>query len=197
MRKIGVLALILFFIFFSLPVFAKIGVGVGTGKIEVNEKIKAGTINVLPSIVVINTGDENSSYEVFIEYQENVSEIRPEKDWFIFEPKNFELNPGEQKVVNITLKLPVKDVVPGDYFAFVTASPIKILEEGKASINVAAASRLYFTVDYTNVFQAIYYRFAEFYSHYHPWDTIVLVLIFLATLIMIIKKKFNIKIARK
>lgn len=197
MKKTFLALLVLFILMLAVPVLAKVGVGVGTGKIEVSEKLKAGSTTKIPSIVVINTGDETSFYEIQIDYRDNVPEIRPAKEWFVFEPQVFELDPGEQKVVNITLKLPVKGVEPGDYFAFVSASPVKILEEGRASINVAAASRLYFSVDYTNIFQALYYRFANFYSNYHPWNTIVLVVIFLVTFIMIFKNKFKIQIAKK
>ncbi len=196
MKKIFLVFLVLFLIL-AVPVSAKIGVGVGTGKIEVAEKLKAGSITQIPSVIVINTGDETSFYEVYVDYREDVPEMRPAKDWFVFEPQIFELNPGEQKVVNITLRLPVKGVTPGDYFAFISASPVKILEEGKASINVAAASRLYFSVDYTNIFQALYYRFSNFYANYHPWNTIVLAIIFVASLAIIVKNKFNIQIAKK
>ncbi len=67
-----------FFCFFLLTIFlsffsqtlAQIGVGVGVGKIQVDEKLKPGMIYQLPSFTVLNTGGEPSDYEISIQYHE-------------------------------------------------------------------------------------------------------------------------------
>ncbi len=198
MKKIIILSVIVLgVLILSSPAFARIGVGVGTGKIQVDEVLKPGSISKIPSVVVINTGSEASNYTISVEYQENAPEMRPEKSWIRFSPKEFYLEAGERKPVEIEIVLPVKGVVPGDYFAFLSAHPVQEFEPGKTSIGVAAASRLYFTVGPANVFQAVYYRFANFYSNYHPWSTIILVIIAFGLLLWITGKKFKINISKK
>lgn len=178
-------------------VFAKIGVGVGTRTIQVDESLKPGLIYTLPSVTVFNTGDEPSKYSIAIEYRENVPELRPKKEWFSFEPTEFYLEPGKAQMVQIKLSLPIKNVRPGDYFAFLSAYPIQEQEKGVTSIGIAAAAKLYFTVAPANVFQGIYYRFISLYSRYHPWDTIILAIVFVAIVLKFLGKRFKIQITKK
>lgn len=191
--------IVIFGLALFLPIFvlAKMGVGIGTGTIQVDGLLKPGIIYTLPSVTVFNTGDESSEYSLSIEYRENVSELRPEKEWFIFEPLKFYLEPGQSQIVQVKLSLPIKNVKPGDYFTFLSAHPIQESEEGIATIGIAAASKLYFTVAPANILQGIYYRFISLYSQYHPWNTIILAIIFAAILINIFQKKFKIQIAKK
>jgi len=99
--------------------------------------------------------------------------------------------------VQIKLTLPVK-TNPGNYFAYLEAHPVKkTVSSGGTTIGVAAAAKLYFTVAPANIFQGIYYRFISIYSRYHPWDTIILAVIFTATLIWLLSKKFKFQIAKK
>ncbi|MDD5720828.1 MAG: hypothetical protein PHT16_00040 [Candidatus Pacebacteria bacterium] len=197
-----------FFIFLALililpmAVFAKIGVGVGLGKIHLDEPLRAGGIYNLPSLPVLNTGDEPSDYAVGVDYfqdQETRSDmgLRPAAEWFHFEPQSFHLEPGNVQMVKITLTLPTKDIKPVNYFAYLEAHPVKKSEAGVTAVNIAAATKLWFTVAPSNIFQGIYYRFITLYSHYHPWDTIVLAVIFVAALLRFVSKKFKFQIARK
>lgn len=186
-------------LFFLIPVlvFAEIGVGVGTGKIEVKEPLSAGAIYDISPITVFNTGDQTSEYVVTIEYRDNAPELKPKKEWFEFSPTQFELEPGQAQKVDIKLNLPIKGVVPGDYFAFLSAHPVQKSESGSTIIGIAAATKFYFTAKPANIFQGIYHRFISLYLRAHPWDTIVLSLIIVALLIMLFKSKFNIQIAKK
>jgi len=191
---------LIFLVFIVLPlaVFARIGVGVGIGKMQVEKKLKAGMVFQLPSLPVLNTGDEPSEYEATVEYHEGVPELRPPREWFSFNPQRFYLEPGKVQQVEVILSLPVK-AQPGDYFAYLEGHPIKktTIPIGGATIGVAAAAKLYFTVAPANIFQGIYYRFISLYSRYHPYDTIVLAIIFVAILILLFRKHFKIQIARK
>ena len=197
-----------FFIFLTLvlilpaAVFAKIGVGVGLGKIHLDEPLKAGGIYDLPSLPVLNTGDEPSDYAVGIDYfqdQETKPDmgLRPAAEWFHFEPQLFHLEPGKVQMVKITLTLPTKDIKPVNYFAYLEAHPVKKSEAGITAVNIAAATKLWFTVAPSNFFQGIYYRFISLYSRYHPWDTIILAAIFIIALLWFVSKKFKFQIARK
>ena len=143
MKKL-IFALILFGLFFPSTALATIGVGIGTGKIQVNDKLKPGIIYQLPAVTVINNGDEPSDYEVAVAYNEKQTQLRPPMDWFIFSPQKFHLNPKKAQQVDIKLNLPVSGVTPGDYFAYLEARPVIVSKTGTTSINVAAASKLIF-----------------------------------------------------
>jgi len=193
---VGFLVLLLPFL-----VLARVGVGVGVGKIQVDKPLKAGMIYDLPPLPVLNTGDEPGEYGVSIEYHEGQETnpqmgLKPAKEWFRFEPSTFHLEPGQVQQVKITLTLPTK-TVPGNYFVYLEGHPIQKTETGQTRVGVAAAAKLYFTVAPANIFQGIYYRFVSLYIRYHPWDTIILVLIVLAIVIKLLSKKFKIQIARK
>ncbi len=182
-------------------VFARIGVGVGAGKIYTDEQLRAGGIYDLPAVPVLNTGDETANYQVSVQYfekQETRSDmgLRPAEEWFTFTPQTFSLEPGKVQTVKVTLTLPTK-VTPGNYYALLEAQPMKKSVAGETSIGIAAATQLWFTIAPANFFQGIYYRFISLYSRYHPWDTIVLAVIFVAALLWYISKRFKFQIARK
>jgi hypothetical protein len=188
---------VLAFYFFPFSAYSKIGVGVGAGKIIMDEPLMPGGIYTLPDLPVINTGDEFSNYSVSVEYRENVKELRPDKNWIVFYPSNFSLEPGKVQNVKVTINLPT-NAKPGDYFAFLQAQPVKKEESGiTTSINIAAASKLYFTVNPSNILQALYYRTASLYDKFYPYDAMLLGFIGLIFLISILKSKFNIKISTK
>ena len=191
------LAAIIAMLIFPFAVFGSVGVGVGTGKIQVDKPLKPGSVYIVPPLTVINTGDEPTEYTVSIDYSGNQTQLKPNKEWFSFEPLQFALQPNQSQVVQIKMTLPIK-TVPGDYFAYLQAQPTKkTATVGDTTIGVAAAAKLYFTIAPANIFQGIYYRFISIYTRYHPWDTIVLAIIFVAILILLFRKRFKIQIAKK
>ncbi len=151
------------FILFSNTAFAKIGVGVNTGKIQVDEELKAGMIHKLPPITVINTGDEPAEYETSVAYHQDQPEICPKQDWFIFTPQKFHLEPGKGQLVEIKINLPLR-IEPGDYFAYLEGHPFTTVQKGTTTLGVAAASKLYFTVVPANIFYGIYYKITSFFK---------------------------------
>ena len=140
-------SIILVGLFLSLivsPAFAKIGVGVGLGKVQIDEALSPGGIYNLPSLPVLNTGDEDGIYEVEVTYLSEQEQMRPASEWFSFSPQSFPLTAGASQLVDISLTLPV-DARPGDYFAFLEAHPVA---EGEGvTIGVAAATKLNFTIE--------------------------------------------------
>ncbi|HNP79442.1 MAG TPA: hypothetical protein PKI00_01160 [Candidatus Pacearchaeota archaeon] len=178
--------------------YSKIGVGVGIGKIQVDEILRPGQTYHLPDLPVINTGDEAMLYQVSTEYRDNIKESDPDKDWINFYPNSFKLEPGSVKLVNVSIDLPI-DAKPGNYFAFLQAQPIKEGEnaEGSSSINIAAAAKLYFTIEPANIFQAVYYKLEYFWNKFYPWDLAIVGLIVLIILIYNFRKRFNIEIKPK
>jgi len=103
-----IIFLLIAVLLFPLMAFARIGVGVGVGKIEINKPLKPGGIYELPSLPVLNTGDESSDYGVSIEYHQDQPQMKPPQEWFSFEPASFHLEPGQVQNVAIKLNLPVK-----------------------------------------------------------------------------------------
>lgn len=174
-----------------------IGVGVGTGKIIVDEILKPGLSYTLPPITVFNTGDEPSEYYLSVDYSSREEKLMPLLDWFTFSPDIFFLEPEASQVVRVVLNIPTRIVEPGEYFAFITAQPKSEEEQSGSSIGVAAATKLYFTVESANLFQALLYRIGTIYMRYHPWNTIALSLLFLWILLIFFKKRFKIEISKK
>ncbi len=169
--------------------FAGIGVGVGIGKIEVTEPLKAGQIHILPSLPVLNTVDEPGEYGVSVEYHEGVPQLRPVREWFLFNPSSFYLEPGEVKNVEVILTLPLK-ARPGDYFCYLEGHPIQKAEAGVTRVGVAAAAKLYFTVAPANIWQGIYYRISSLWTIYSPWTWVALAVVLAAIFIAIFRKYF-------
>jgi len=197
---------LIFGLVFFLPVLvlARIGVGVGTGKIVVDQPLKPGLIYTLPSLVVLNTGDEPGEYGVSIEYHEGQEAnpemgLKPAKEWLSFEPEKFHLEPGQAQQVKIKLSLPVKGVKPGQYFAYLEGHPVKKDVAGQTTIGVAAAAKLYFRVAPANFFAGLYYRIASLFALYSPWSYVVLSIIIVAILITLFRQffSFNIGISLK
>lgn len=199
MRKKIVLPILLFALFLPTLALAKIGVGVATGKIQVDQPLKAGLLFTLPPVTILNTGDEASWYGVGIQYHENYKELRPAKEWFSFEPQEFYLEPGGSQAVQVKLSLPVKGVDPGDYFCFLQGFPVKKAVTEGTSVGIAAAAKLYFTIEPANFFAGAYYRLNSLFHLYQPWSYIILGVVILSILIIFVRRfiSFNIKIGRK
>lgn len=174
-------------------VFSKIGVGMGAGEIRVTEQIKPGGVYTLPSLRIFNTGDEVTTYGMNVAYHQDNPELRPEKEWFKFEPPTFTLNPGDSQEVLVTMFVPVK-TEPGDYFAFVESGPVA--ENGPGtSVGVAVATKLYFTVVYANLWQGITYRVAAFFATNAPWSWVVLGITLLSIFGFVFSRFFSFNIS--
>jgi len=186
-------------LFLPVLALARIGVGVGIGKIVVDQPLKPGLIYILPSLPVLNTGDEPGEYGVSIEYHEGQETnpqmgLKPQREWFSFEPATFHLEPGQVQQVQIKLTLPLKGVRPGNYFAYLEAHPIKKEAAGQTTVGVAAAAKLYFTVKPANIFVGMYYRIASLFALYSPWSYVVLGVILAAILVLLFRQFFTFKI---
>jgi len=195
MKKFFITFLLLFLLF-PARVGAKIGVGVGTGKIVVENELKAGMIYQLPPLTIINTGDVPSDYIVSTSYFDTQPELRPPLEWFTFSPEDFRLDPGQVQVVQIKVNLPLK-TVPGKYFTYLEGRPIKKSEDGKTSIAIAAAAKLYFTVAPANFIQAVYYKIASLWKIYSPWTDRAGILILVMIVVFFFKRFFNLQIRVK
>ena len=176
-------------------VLANVGVGVNLGKIEIDEPLKPGGIYSLPSIGVINTGDEAGDYELAVTYHQDQPELRPDQEWFNFSPASFHLEPGQSQNVAVKLNLPVK-TKPGDYFAYLEAHPVIKAGPG-TTIGIAAATKTYFTIIPANIWQAITHRISSFFFLYAPWTYVGLTIVIGAIIITIFRRFFAFQIGIK
>ena len=178
--------------FFTTPLFASVGVGVGLGKIQVDEILKQGMKYTLPPLTILNTGDVPGEYTIGVAYHQDQPELLPPEEWFTFTPLVFHLEPGDAQTVKMEITLPIKDIVPGDYFAYIEGMPIQNLDTGESVIGIAAATKLYFTVAPSNIFEGIYYRALSIYNQYTPYSTALLAILAAILIWILFRRFFNI-----
>jgi len=195
-KKIFCGVIIFLWVSFFLPpkIWAKIGVGVTTGKITVEEKLRPGIIYQLPALTIVNTGDEEGDYEAAVSYHQDQKELRPAQSWFAFSPEKFHLKPGEAQKVEIKLNLPIK-IEPGEYFAYLEGHPVAKSESGQTTIGVAAAAKLYFTVLPANPVLGVYYKAASLWKLNQPWSSRIAVAISLLIIYLAMKKYLGFQIS--
>lgn len=175
--------------------FAKVGVGVGLGKINIDEQLKPGRIYKLPTLPVLNTGDEAGDYEVAVTFLSEQTQFRPAVTWFSFSPQQFRLDPGASQLVEVSLILPIQ-ARPGDYFAFLEAHPVTAGQEG-VTIGVAAAAKLNFTIKPAGVLGATVERVRSFFTTTSPTSYIVLGAIAAVVLVGVIRRYVSINVSLK
>lgn len=197
MKKASVFVLAIIILGAPLLVFARLGVGIGLGKIQITEPIKPGGIYSFPSLPVFNTGDEPSDYVMGVEYQEGQWQIKPLLEWFSFNPNPpFYLEGGQSQLVEVKVTVPLK-AKPGDYFAYLEARPVGKYQPGVTAIGIAAASRMHFTVIPANLWQAITWRVSTFWTMHAPWTWTGLGIVILAIIFVVIKRTFSFQIGVK
>ncbi|MCH7541394.1 hypothetical protein IH981_01290 [Patescibacteria group bacterium] len=173
---------------------AKLGVGVGLGKINIDEELTPGGIYKLPSLPVLNTGDEAADYEVEVTFLSEQEQRQPEASWFSFQPQSFHLEAGKSQTVEVSLTLPVSTRA-GDYFAFLEAHPVK-KGEG-VTIGIAAATKLNFTVKPAGILGAIIERIRTFLENNSPASYYVLGAVGVVVLTLIGRRYLDLRIGLK
>ena len=194
MKKAIYASLFLLLLILPAQVLAKIGVGIGNGKITLDEQLLPGKSYNLPDLSVFNTGDEPSKYKVSVTYHQEQEEKRPDLSWFNFDPDTFYLEPDQSQIVKAKLNIPIK-TQPGNYFAYLEAQPAKVSKNEGAAIGVAAASKLYFSVKTQGVVRGVFYKASSFWNEYKPWTYITSIIILAGIGIYVTKKNINIKLS--
>jgi hypothetical protein len=111
-------------------------------------------------------------------------------------PDVFKLEPGESKVVEVKLNLPLR-TEPGSYFAYLEGSPVINRDDGKSSVGIAAAAKLYFEIVPSNILEAIYFKVISFFQVYAPWPQRASIAIGAVALALLLKKYLNFDITLK
>ena len=197
MKKfIGVTFFLVLLLAAAQPAWARLGVGVNVGNIEVNEPLLSGGIYDIATMSVINTGNETSDYGLGVSYRDKQKEMKPPEKWFRFSPARFELKPGRQKPVEISLTIPV-NAKAGDYFALVEGHPIA--GEKGLNIGIAAAAKINFTVESSSLFWSIINRRPPWFANNSPYSYVIAGVVLLAIVILIIRRyvKLSFSIERK
>jgi hypothetical protein len=173
-----------------------VGVGIGTGKIEYNDIIKAGQTVKLPAITVINTGDVTTDYVFQISYHEGQTGRKPEAEWFEFTPNKFTLEAGKSQVVAIDLNIPTS-ALNGEYFVYLEAAvDNKASTNGQSTVGVAAASKLYFEVENEGTISSNLRKVEQIYKENNTLFKIIGGIIGFVFIIIVLRKVFGIKITR-
>ncbi len=196
MRKGWAILMALAALVMPLTALASIGVGVGTGKIDISEPLKSGGIYTLPSVTVFNTGTEEANYEMAVTLNEHQSEFKPNPAWFSFSPSSFTLKPQQSQAVTPTLHLPLR-IQPGNYFAYLEAHPVQTVLQGSTTVGVAAATKLSFSVKSANLLLAAGYRLLDLYRQYEPWSRAALTAVIVLIVLLILNRFINLRAAVK
>ncbi len=153
------------------PAFADPGVTLGIGKLIMNVPLRAGGQHQLPALPVTNSGTSAGSYTVVVNTLVGQEELSPDPAWFTFLPQRFDLTPGQEQDVAVTLTLPWL-LQPGVYACLLQTGPA-VAEQG-AAVGVAAAARLTFTVEHGNILTATLYNVTDAIQSRAPWSYLIL-----------------------
>lgn len=174
----------------------RIGVGVGTGRINLTQSLKPGLTYKLPSIAVFNNGSVESDYAMSMQFNRTQSQLQPRADWVRFSPQHFNLKPGKSRLVTVSLRTS-SSAHPGSYFAYIEAKPLKKDVTGEAAINIAAATKLSFKVAPANFLQKLYYWLVDFWNKHKPLIVVVLILAVGAAVITLSNRYLKIEVSKK
>jgi len=171
--------------------YADQGVGVNLGSINVDDRLRPGGDYGLPTLGVLNSGDEPGEYILSIGHDEKQTELEPPVGWFEFQPPRFHLDAGETRNVDIRLKLP-SGADPGDYFAYIEARPVA--KSADANVGIAAATRLSFTVEPSSWLDAQRRIFERWYNDNLPWTFVLPVLGLLSMALFYASKRLRFRL---
>lgn len=177
------------------PSEAKTGVAVSLGRIEVERPLDKGRSYTLPSLSVINPGDETSSYRLGVNYIGDQAQRKPPSRWFEFSDPQIQLPAGHSKPVTIRLRVPTS-AEPGDYQALLEAELASEAVPG-ASVGAAAAARLTFRVKASGWGEAQWNRAKQFLQETAPWPQVVGVAAGLAICWWWLSRRFTVSVGRR
>jgi len=169
------------------------GVAVDLGVIEIDEPLSPGGTYRLPTLGVRNPGDEAGTYSMRIG-QTGGTAAELQGAWFTFSPAEFQLDPGANTPVSITLHLPA-DVAPGRYEGLLSAG---LAPDGEgAQVGAAAAARLTFEVQPSTSVEALLRQLTTFVNGLAPWSHLLLGLVASLILLRSAARRFSIRLERR
>jgi len=158
------------------------GAGIEKGTMPVPSSAHPGATYNLDPIKLFNTGDAAATYEMLVVPVNKQGKLTPEASWFTFTPQKFDLAPGENRVVQVTMKLPAS-AGAGSYEALLGGRPIRT--GSGVFVNVGAAARLKLEVARSNFFAGTYYGSLSFVQQTAPWSYLAMAAIVVAIVVIV------------
>jgi len=122
-----------------------IGVGIQVGPVRLAGIAHAGQTYDLPPVYVVNTGTEPETVRLDVQRLSKGEGRDVPKSWFKPGQTDVHLDARQSATIPVQLVVPA-DAKPGPYFSDVVAHGSASIEAGAASLGVAAATKLQFTV---------------------------------------------------
>ena len=124
---------------------ASIGVGIQVGPVRLTGIAHAGQTYDLPPVYVVNTGTEPETVRLEVQRLSKGTGRDVPKSWFKPGQTDVHLDAKQSATIPVQLVVPA-GAVPGRYFSDVVAHGSASIEAGQATLGVAAATKLQFTV---------------------------------------------------
>jgi hypothetical protein len=130
---------------FPAAAAASIGVGIQVGPVRLAGIAHAGQTYDLPPVYVVNTGTEPETVRLEVQRLSRGTGRDVPKSWFKPGQTDVHLDPKQSATIPAQLVVPA-DATLGPYFSDVVAHGSASIEAGQATLGVAAATKLQFTV---------------------------------------------------
>ena len=130
---------------FPAAAAASIGVGIQVGPVRLAGIAHAGQTYDLPPVYVVNTGTEPETVRLEVQRLSRGTGRDVPKSWFKPGQTDVHLDPKQSATIPVQLVVPA-DATLGPYFSDVVAHGSASIEAGQATLGVAAATKLQFTV---------------------------------------------------
>jgi hypothetical protein len=124
---------------------ASIGVGIQVGPVRLAGIAHAGQTYDLPPVYVVNTGTESETVRLDVQRLSEGDGLDVPRSWFQPAQTDVHLDAHQSATMDVKLVVPA-EAKPGRYFSDVVAHGSASIEAGQASLGVAAATKLQFTV---------------------------------------------------
>jgi hypothetical protein len=126
-------------------VLAAVGTGIGASPIALAGDARPGHTYRLPSVYVVNTGDQPATYLLKVQRLVPGPGRSVPAGWVLIARDSLALRPAESATVALVLRVPAGAAV-GAYESDIVAAAFAVGVAGGTSIGAAAATRLSFTV---------------------------------------------------
>ena len=130
---------------FPAAAAASIGVGIQVGPVRLAGIAHAGQTYDLPPVYVVNTGTEPETVRLEVQRLSKGTGRDVPKSWFKPGQTDVHLDAKQSATIPVQIVVPA-DATPGPYFSDVVAHGSASIEAGQATLGVAAATKLKFTV---------------------------------------------------
>ena len=130
---------------FPAAAAASIGVGIQVGPVRLAGIAHAGQTYDLPPVYVVNTGTEPETVRLEVQRPSHGTGRDVPESWFKPGQTDVHLDPKQSATIPVQLVVPA-DAKPGPYFSDVVAHGSASIKAGQATLGVAAATKLKFTV---------------------------------------------------